>query len=115
MLHYLGSPLHRLLPGYFLQGGDLSHQNGGGGESIYGMSFEDEWPWRRVRLIARAPHWSPLFFAPRPLLVRYACAGSPSDPRSRYQHMFDDARPTATVALACPVARRSGSGAAALC
>ncbi|GAA5949624.1 hypothetical protein JCM21900_002475 [Sporobolomyces salmonicolor] len=41
-LWYKGSPLHRIISGFMVQGGDFTLRNGKGGESIYGASFEDE-------------------------------------------------------------------------
>eukprot|EP00435_Cladocopium_sp_Y103_P035149 s1177_g9.t1 len=41
--HFKGSPLHRIIPGFMAQGGDITHGNGRGGESIYGKTFRDEW------------------------------------------------------------------------
>ena len=41
-LHYAGCRVHRVVPGFCIQGGDLTENNGRGGESIFGRTFPDE-------------------------------------------------------------------------
>ncbi|KAJ9442906.1 Peptidyl-prolyl cis-trans isomerase [Diplonema papillatum] len=42
LLCFRNSAFHRVVEGFMCQGGDISHGNGTGGESIYGPSFPDE-------------------------------------------------------------------------
>ena len=39
---YRGSFMHRIIPGFLIQGGAFTTRNGTGGKSIYGESFPDE-------------------------------------------------------------------------
>ncbi|KAB2043244.1 hypothetical protein ES319_D01G002700v1 [Gossypium barbadense] len=41
-LHYKGTPFHRIISGFVVQGGDIIHGDGRGSESIYGGTFADE-------------------------------------------------------------------------
>jgi peptidylprolyl isomerase len=41
-LSYVGTPFHRIIPGFMCQSGDITSHNGFGGMSIYGSRFDDE-------------------------------------------------------------------------
>ncbi|XWS55076.1 hypothetical protein CRYUN_Cryun10bG0144200 [Craigia yunnanensis] len=41
-LHYKGTPFHRIVSGFVIQGGDIIHGDGRGSESIYDRIFPDE-------------------------------------------------------------------------
>ena len=41
-LNYLNTRFHRIIDGFVVQGGDISHKGGNGGYSIYGRTFVDE-------------------------------------------------------------------------
>merc|ERR1712166_69628 len=58
-LHYLNSIIHRVIPGFMMQGGDFTKFNGTGGKSIYGETFADEnaiIPHREKFLLSMANH-----------------------------------------------------------
>ncbi|WRT63785.1 uncharacterized protein IL334_000710 [Kwoniella shivajii] len=41
-IHYKNCPVHRVIDGFMIQGGDFTKKNGSGGESIWGKPFNDE-------------------------------------------------------------------------
>lgn len=41
-LHYKGTPFHRIVSGFVIQGGDITFGDGRGNDSIYGGAFADE-------------------------------------------------------------------------
>ncbi|KAI3818943.1 hypothetical protein L1987_12765 [Smallanthus sonchifolius] len=41
-LHYKGTPFHRIIVGFMIQGGDIVYRDGRGNESIYSGTFRDE-------------------------------------------------------------------------
>ena len=53
MLHYKNTPIHRIVPDFVLQMGDITIGDGTGGKSIYGERFDDE----DFTLSHRSPGW----------------------------------------------------------
>jgi cyclophilin family peptidyl-prolyl cis-trans isomerase len=41
-LHYKNTFIHKIEPGFAIFGGDTEHKYGRGGESIYGVDFDNE-------------------------------------------------------------------------
>jgi len=52
-LHYKNTPLHRIVPDFVLQMGDITIGDGTGGQSIFGAKFNDE----EFLLSHRSPGW----------------------------------------------------------
>lgn len=52
-LHYKNSPIHRIVPDFVIQMGDITTGDGTGGRSIYGERFNDE----EFILSHRSPGW----------------------------------------------------------
>ena len=52
-LHYKNTPIHRIVPDFVLQMGDITIGDGTGGKSIYGERFDDE----DFVLSHRSPGW----------------------------------------------------------
>ena len=44
-LHYKSRTFNRVVPGFMMQGGDITTGNGTGAQSIYGQLFDDESNW----------------------------------------------------------------------
>ena len=53
ILHYKNTIVHRVVPDFVVQMGDITNENGAGGKSIYGERFDDE----EFTLSHRAPGW----------------------------------------------------------
>lgn len=53
ILHYKGTPIHRIVPDFVIQMGDVTTGDGTGGASIYGPKFNDE----PFILSHRSPGW----------------------------------------------------------
>lgn len=45
---YRNVPFHRVIPGFMIQGGDFTHHNGYGGQSIWKKPFKDEFASTRI-------------------------------------------------------------------
>jgi cyclophilin family peptidyl-prolyl cis-trans isomerase len=52
-LHYRGCHIHRIVPNFAVQGGDILMNNGSGGESVFGKPFKDDKAGLKARLDAR--------------------------------------------------------------
>ncbi|CAK7223797.1 phosphatidylinositol transfer protein csr1 [Sporothrix bragantina] len=52
---YVGSPFHRIIPNFMLQGGDFTRQNGTGGYAIYGNDDQYKMPDENFKLKHEGP------------------------------------------------------------
>jgi peptidylprolyl isomerase len=68
-LHYKGSVFHSVIPGYMCQGGDITHGNGTGGETVFKKPFRDEIN-RELQRVGRG--------------VLYMCNGGPDSNTSQF-------------------------------